>query len=165
MKAEGIIRKAIPEDKYFFIEMVLKFTCYNREHHRKECRYDDFIQVLDAIKSKAIKTFTNRDDDVLILIAELNSKPAGYALARIYREETTADNGTGRMGLFDELYVDETARGLKLGQQLTDSVMIWMKSKGILRVKLHAYTWNITARKLYERNGFAEYALSYEKFI
>lgn len=165
MKAEGIIREAIFEDKPFFIEKAMSLASFNREHHCKECRYDDFNRVLDAIKNKAGETFNNRDDDVLILIAILNNKPAGYALGRIYREAATADNGTGRMGLFDELYVEETARGFKLGQQLTEGVMTWMKSKGIHRVKLHAYSWNTTARKLYERNGFIEYTSSFEKFI
>lgn len=40
-----------------------------------------------------------------------------------------------------------------------------MKEKGVNRVKLHAYSWNNNAKKIYERNGFKEYAVSYEKFI
>ena len=40
-----------------------------------------------------------------------------------------------------------------------------MKENRISRVKLHAYSWNDNAKKLYERNGFREYAISYETFI
>ncbi|KAB3538544.1 GNAT family N-acetyltransferase [Alkaliphilus pronyensis] len=43
--------------------------------------------------------------------------------------------------------------------------MSWMKGQGINRVKLHAYSWNIKARELYQRNGFKEYVVSYEAFI
>lgn len=62
---------------------------------------------------KSHDTFVNRDDNTLILIAELDGNPVGYALGRIFEENETADN----------------------------------------------------AKKLYERNGFKENAVSYEKFI
>ncbi len=165
MNPEIIIRETLPDDKPVFVEMTLKLARYNREYHNQACRYDDFNKVLDAIKNKAEKTFTRQNDDVLILVAVLNNKPAGYALGRIYTEEETADNGTGRIGLFDELFVDKTARGMGIGQMLTESLIRWMKSKKIYRIKLHAYAWNKAAQKLYERNGFAAYATSFEKII
>ncbi|GAB6154270.1 hypothetical protein JCM17380_30200 [Desulfosporosinus burensis] len=31
--------------------------------------------------------------------------------------------------------------------------------------KLHAYSWNNKARRLYEKNGFRDYAVSYEIFL
>lgn len=159
------IRQAECSDLEVFIEFSLKLARYNRNKHSETCKYDDFNQVLQAIKNKAESTFNNREDSTLVLFAELDKEPVGYALGRIVQEEETADNGTGKVGLFDELYVDEAARGIKLGQLLTEGVMTWMKSKGINRVKLHAYSWNTAARKLYERNGFMEYASSFEKFI
>jgi len=76
-----------------------------------------------------------------------------------------ADNGTGRMGLFDELFVDAVARGLGVGQKLLDKTISWMKEKGINRIKLHAYSWNNQAKRLYEKKGFREYAVSYEIFM
>ncbi len=165
MEKKATIRQAVGSDLEVFIEFSLKLARYNRSKHSEKCKYDDFNQVLHAIKNKAINTFINREDRTLVLIAELDKEPAGYALGRILQEDATADNGTGKVGLFDELFVDEAARGLKLGQLLTEGVMTWLKSQGINRVKLHAYYWNTAARKLYERNGFMEYASSFEKFI
>ncbi|TCL62079.1 acetyltransferase (GNAT) family protein [Hydrogenispora ethanolica] len=69
------------------------------------------------------------------------------------------------MGLCDELYLNERARGLGIGKRLLDEVLRWMKERGIARVKLHAYSWNRRAQKIYEMCGFEEYAVSYEKFI
>ncbi|KJR44345.1 hypothetical protein UF75_5274 [Desulfosporosinus sp. I2] len=99
------------------------------------------------------------------MIAEIDGIPLGYALGKIVEQEETADNGTGKMGLFDELFVDVSARGFGIGRKLIDNVTHWMEEKGISRIKLHAYSWNNNAKRLYEKYGFKEYAVSYEKFI
>ena len=159
------IRQAIESDKNIFIDFAVNLSKFNRSNHNSECKYDDYELVIKSIKGKAEETFKNRNEDTLILIAELENKSVGYALGRIYEEDETADNGTGRVGLFDELYIDDIARGVGLGQKLLDETMKWMKEKGINRVKLHAYSWNNNAKRVYERNGFKEYAVSYETFI
>ena len=61
--------------------------------------------------------------------------------------------------------LNEIARGFGIGQKLLNETLMWMKGKGINRVKLHVYAWNNNAKKIYERNGFKEYVVSYEKFI
>ncbi len=160
-----IIRKAIDSDKSFFVDFAVKLSEFNRSKHDQRCKYDDYQLVVTAIQEKAEETFCNRDEETLILIVELNGKPVGYSLGRIYEEDKTADNGTGKTGLFDELFLGKSARGFGLGQRLIDETIKWFKEKGIKRVKLHAYSWNNSAKKLYERNGFSEYAVSYEKFI
>ncbi|HYK72166.1 MAG TPA: GNAT family N-acetyltransferase [Pseudoneobacillus sp.] len=159
------IREAVDSDKDIFIEFAIKLSNFNRKNHSDECKYDHYELVMNSITKHAEETFNSRNDDTSILIAELEGKPVGYALGRIFVEDVKSDNGTGRMGLFDELFLDETARGLGLGQKLLDETIKWMKEKGINRIKLHAYSWNHHAKRLYERNGFKEYAVSYETFI
>lgn len=163
MKVE--IRQAEDKDKDTFVNFAVKLSNFNRTNHSDESKYDNYEMVMDAIKIKAEETFNSRNKDTLILIAELEGNPVGYALGRIFEEEEIADNGTGRMGLFDELFLDDAARGYGLGQKLLDETINWMKDQGINRVKLHAYSWNNHAKKIYEKNGFKEYAVSYEKFI
>jgi len=163
MKVE--IRQAVDSDKNIFIDFAVKLSRFNRANHNSECKYDDFELVVNSIKKIAEETFINRNEDTLILIAELDSKPVGYALGRVFEQDENADNGTGRMGLFDELFVEDTARGLGQGRRLLDETLEWMKKVGINRVKLHAYSWNNNAKKLYEKYGFKEYVVSYEKFI
>ena len=159
------IRSAQDADKNRFIELSEKLSQFSRERHSNACKTDDYQNVLEAIRNKAEQTFLQRDDDMEILMAEVEGKVCGYALGRIIHEEPWVDNGTGRMGLFDELYLDESTRGLGLGQEMIDKVMSWMKQKGITRVKLHAYSWNTHAKRIYEQNGFREYAVSYETFL
>lgn len=158
------IRQAVDSDKNIFIDFVVKLSKFNRSNHNDKCKYDNYELVINSIQSNAEEIFNNRSENTLIFIAELEGKPVGYALGRIFEEAATADNGTGRMGLFDELFVDTAARGYGIGQKLLDEIIKWMKEKGINRIKLHAYSWNDNAKRLYERNGFREYAVSYEIF-
>jgi len=46
---------------------------------------------MDSIQRKAEETFKQINDDSLILIAEWDGQPVGYALGRIYNEDETAD--------------------------------------------------------------------------
>lgn len=160
-----IIREAGNADKETFVDFTLALSRFNRMNHPQECKYDDFAAVLKALKKKAEETFRLRNNNHLILLAEMNSKPVGYALGRIIEQNKTADNGTGSMGLFDELYVSEAAQGKGVGQKLVDAMLDWMKLQGIHRIKLQAYAWNNPALALYEKNGFRPYAISLEKYI
>ena len=46
------------------------------------------------------------------------------------------------------------------------NIPFWrVRQKHPNRINLHAYSWNNNAKRLYERNGFNEYAVSYETFI
>jgi ribosomal protein S18 acetylase RimI-like enzyme len=160
-----IIRQANYDDKNDFIKFTVRLSEFNRSNHSENSKYDEYRKVLSAIKDKASKIFESRDENILILIVESEGKSIGYALGRIYEEDQIADNGTGQIGLFDELYLDSEARGHGLGQKILDEMIKWFKSNDIRRIKLHAYSWNKKAKELYEKNGFKEYAVSYEKFI
>jgi len=159
------IRQTKDSDLDYIISFAKKLSAFNRKNHSITSKYDDHEPVLQAIAERMRTAFRTRDENSLFLIAEDGRTPLGYVFAKIYEETQIADNGTGRMGLLSDLFVDETARGMGLGQKLIDKTMEWFKSRGIRRVKLHTYSWNRAAQKVYEKNGFAEYAVSYEKFI
>lgn len=159
------VRNATDDDINIFIDFSVNLSRFNRSKHKMECKYDDYELVLKSIRNNAEGIFKNRNKDTLIIIAEIDREPVGYALGKIFEEEKTVDNGTGKIGLFDELYVDDRARGFGIGKKLIKEVIYWMKEKGIHRIKLHVYSWNNNAKTLYEKYGFKEYAVSYEKFI
>lgn len=159
------IRQADTRDQDIFIDFSVKLSQFNRSNHNDENKMDNYDAVVEAIRKKAKATCSNVNEDTLILIAESDGIPVGYALARIFEEDATADNGTGRVGLIDEIFVEDSARGLGLGRRLLEETIIWLKDRKINRIKLHAYSWNAGARKLYERYGFREYAVAYELFV
>ncbi len=148
-----------------FLAMVEELTLYNRSHHDPVVTQDDVDSVLEAVKSQALRFFHGSDETCQVLVALHQQRPVGYVLARIYEEAPEADNGTGTMGLLDQIYVRESARGMGVGQRLLAAAMEWFATKGISRVKLHSYAWNRGAQSLYEKMGFRPYAISYEAFI
>jgi len=164
-KLSIVIRRAVEEDKAAYVEMTLKLTKFNRENHDSKVKYDDFAAVLSAVARQAEQEYEGRDDDSFIVFAVKENTPVGFASAQIYVSECTADNGTGKMGLFDKLYVDPSARGMGIGKDLAEEIMGWFHENDISRIKLHAYSWNTHARRLYEKLGFAEYLVSYEKIL
>lgn len=159
------IRLAEARDKIEYLKFVENLSKFNRRNHCKESTKDDYSKVLSAIKERAESRFDAKDENIRILVAECDGELVGYAVGEIYEEGLTNDNGTGRMGLFDELYLDEKARGQGMGQKLLDEIIDWFRENDISRIKLHAYSWNKKAIDMYKRNGFNEYAVSYEKFI
>ena len=120
---EIIIRKVQEKDLEYFFEFSVKLSHFNRNNHNIQCKYDDYDLVLKSIREKAELTFKTRSEDVRIFIAEVNKIPVGYAIGSIYYEKETADNGTGKIGLFDELYVDDSKRGIGIGNKLIDKVI------------------------------------------
>ena len=55
------------------------------------------------------------------MIADCDDQAVGYVVGIIFKADETADNGTGIMGLLDELFVDDVARGFGIGNKLTRS--------------------------------------------
>lgn len=159
------IRKAVDEDLDVFVSFTVALSRFNRAHHADECKYDDEQAVYDAIAKSSKAFFEARDTSSLILIAENGTIPVGYAVGKILLQDPRADNGTGRYGLVDDLFLTEESRGLGLGKKLMEELHTWFIQNDIHRVKLHAYAWNQDAIKLYERNGFTPYVISLEKFI
>jgi len=68
---EVTIRRAVDSDEEIFIDFVLKLSEYNRTNHNNECKYDNYEFVINSIQRKAYETFDNRNEDIIIFIAEL----------------------------------------------------------------------------------------------
>jgi len=159
------IRQAEERDLEHIVSFSKKLSDFNWENHSPACKYDDYELVMQAVGKKWQAIFQNKDENILFLVAENDQKPLGYLVARIYEEDRAADAGTGRVGLIEKLFLSEEARGDSLGQKLMDEVMGWFQSKDVRRVRVEPYAWNERAKAFYEKNGFMEYSVVFEKFI
>lgn len=56
---------------------------FNLENHLEYCNEKDFEELSFEIKEKASEIFRERNEKVLILIAELDGYPVGYAIGHI----------------------------------------------------------------------------------
>ena len=150
------IRKISQQDKKDFIELSLALTKFNKRQHNK-C-YSNFQEFLEVRRQRVQERFDkiNQSPNKVIFMAFLNSKPVGYIRAFTYDKKL-------RDGCLDELYVTEEVRGQGVGKKLLDSVFQWMVEQNVIRMIVSVYSWNTSARKLYEKEGFLEYSSSYEK--
>ena len=159
------IREAREEDQERFVSLCLELARFNRHNHDLRCTFDDFQEVLSLKDDEARKTFNLRGENPKIFVAEREGRIMGYALGRIVEAEQNADNGRCCMGLLDQLMVEPAARGEGIGKALMDTMILFFRSLGLQRIRIHAYAWNSEARKLYEKSDFKPYAVSYEKFF
>jgi GNAT superfamily N-acetyltransferase len=84
-----------------------------------------------------------------VLIAEIDSKPAGFAL--FFANYSTWE---GRPGLYiEDIFVEESARKTGLGRKLIAAVAKIAESRGAARIDLAVLDWN-PARGFYHRIGF-----------
>jgi len=162
---DTLIRQAEACDIERVLSLCKKQCEFNRENHSPASLYDAEAAVLQAVVEKMRTSFQNRDGDTLFLLADKGQATCGYAVAKIYTEDPAADAGTGRTGLLEKLFLTEEARGSGLGQALMDEVMEWFQGKGIRRVRVEPYGWNERAKAFYEKCGFQEYSVTYEKFM
>lgn len=91
-----------------------------------------------------------RDDpDALVLVGTLDGQVLAYALAHT---ERLADGR--RLGVVDELLVEEAARGVGLGETLLVELERWARHEGCLGLDATALPGDRTAKNFFEAAGF-----------
>jgi len=125
----------------------------------------------DIFKSGAVKyrpaelTKLLQDENRPIFVAEVDGQVAGYAFCvlRQYRDDNIL---TDIKTLYiDDLCVDETMRGQRIGQALYDFVVDFAKREGCYNLTLHVWECNTSARKFYEAMGMHVQKTEMEKIL
>ena len=95
-----------------------------------------------------------KSDRVILLVAERAADAAivGYAYARL--EARDYNDLLDACGKLHDLYVDGSARGHGLGEQLVHAAVRLLTEKGAPRVVLMTAVQNEPARRLFQRLGF-----------
>ena len=141
------LRNITPEDRELYLELSKGFYTG------------------DATLHPANFTFINRTFDECIsdspfakaYILEEAGKPAGFALFSF----TWSNESGGMVALLEELYVAPEYRGMRLGTQFMDWMLLTFKD--MTRIRLEVCHCNSGARRLYERYGFT--LLDYEQMV
>lgn len=63
------------------------------------------------------------------------------------------------------LYIDESYRGLRIGQRLMDAFAEWAREQGVERLSVTVSARNRGARDFYERLGYGDYDVVLEKSL
>jgi len=89
------------------------------------------------------------DSDRLVVMGTLDGVVTATATGHVVTLE-----GGDRLGVVDGCYVEEGARGVGLGQLLTETVVAWLDGQGCLGVDALALPGDRTAKQLLETTGF-----------
>jgi ribosomal protein S18 acetylase RimI-like enzyme len=107
------------------------------------------------------------DRNTLILIAEEDGKPLGYAMALIAKwdDEFGRLEDSRRTGYISKLFVTKRARGRRISHLLLGSVLKWFKCNKISYVSLHVWSNNTQAIEMYRKFGFDSFRMQMRKKI
>ena len=93
-----------------------------------------------------------RDEDSVVLVAELEGQVIGYVYAAI--EPLSWKELRDQAGFIHDIAVDPLARGAGVGAQLLEAAVEWLRGHGMHRVMLWTAEQNSTGQRLFERAGF-----------
>ena len=116
---------------------------------------DLFIEMLRSIYQKEIvvgyeSDYLNRffiDSEDRVIIAELSNTVIGYISVELKRENVP-------FAYLDDFCVQKEYRSRGIGTKLLQLSEIYANENGITDILLHVETANLSAQKLYKKNGY-----------
>lgn len=90
-----------------------------------------------------------KDEAARVLVGTIDGVALGYAVARL---ERLADGTT--LGVVDDIYVVEGARGVGLGEAMMNDLMGWCTAAGCFGMDALALPGDRNTKNFFERAGF-----------
>lgn len=141
------IRRAVATDVPALERLWVEFI----DHHAEGDRY--FQRSPGAARIHAARLTEELDrDDRLILLAEHQGEPIGFAIAEIRGGSELFL--VGPYGFVRDLGITRSARQRGVGQRLYAEVLDWFAEHGVRRAELDVTEKNEGARRFWERNGY-----------
>ena len=147
-KSEVKIRRATGGD----LESLVAFAIQLFRQHQAYDR--DRFQIAEPLAVRQREFFAEQinSEQTAFIVAESDEKIVGYAFLKI-EEESFIDVRTATVWLHD-IYLDEAARGRKIGERLLDAAKNAARDLGSDSLMLSVSPNNETAYKLFKDYGF-----------
>jgi GNAT superfamily N-acetyltransferase len=108
----------------------------------------------DAAFARGVeRLLADENTDLLLGAVSDDDRPAGVCALR-YRYGLWLD---GLDCCLEDVFVEEAARGQRLGEALVEAGIARARERGAMRIELDVNDANVPARTLYERLGFSSY--------
>ena len=122
-----------------------------------ENRKDIFIKKTnEELKKDLINVLKSREK--IILVIEVDNIIIGYATFQ-------CKNKVSNSFWIDEIIIDENYRNQGYGKKLIDELSIFAKKHNCQRIELNCWSFNKDALKFYEKIGFTQQRIIFEKEV
>lgn len=106
------------------------------------------------------------DDDTPVFVCENeDGEILGHGFCVMQRPENTRLLTDILTLYIDDICVDESARGMHVGEAIYEHIIEYARSKGCYNVTLNVWSCNPGAMKFYEKMGLVPYKVGMEKIL
>jgi ribosomal protein S18 acetylase RimI-like enzyme len=152
------IRSATAADRPRLRQAIVDLQDYERVLHATRLPGD---QVADAYLDWMLRKAEIRG---AVLVAESNHIFVGFVAGWIDETETIAETpDSNRVGYISDIFVVPEFRGRAIAMQLLAQIERHLGGLGVARMRITSLAENRSARAAYERAGFAQYEIVYER--
>ena len=144
-----VVRRAVKDDAGRVAELAVKLA---EQHHEYDSRR--FALLYDERDAKGFYSKQVGSSDSAVLVAENDGEVIGFAF--IEYEDINYSDLLEKAAWLHDIYIEESARELKVGKLLIAEVVKAAKELGANKLMLSVATKNKFAKDFFERNGFAE---------
>jgi ribosomal protein S18 acetylase RimI-like enzyme len=143
------IRRAKPSDADGIIRLLLQIA---QLHH--EGRPDLFKPGSKKYGQAEFDAMLSDEGKPVFVAEDGFGNVAGYCICELIEYKDHAVFKDHITLYIDDLCVDETLRGQRIGEKLNDTVIAYAKQAGVYNIELNAWECNAGAIRFYERCGF-----------
>lgn len=154
-----LVRRAVEKDIPSLMELLKQV---NKVHY--DGRPDLFKLETKYSPDELSKIIADNDTPVFVCEGE-GGKVLGHGFCVMQRPENTRLLTDILTLYIDDICVDESARGMHVGEDIYEHIIEYARSKGCYNVTLNVWSCNPGAMKFYEKMGLVPYKVGMEKIL
>lgn len=154
-----LVRRAVEKDIPSLMELLKQV---NKVHY--DGRPDLFKLETKYSPDELSKIIADNDTPVFVCENE-DGKILGHGFCVMQRPENTRLLTDILTLYIDDICVDESARGMHVGEAIYEHIIEYARSKGCYNVTLNVWSCNPGAMKFYEKMGLVPYKVGMEKIL
>jgi ribosomal protein S18 acetylase RimI-like enzyme len=154
-----IVRRAVEKDIPSLMELLKQV---NKVHY--DGRPDLFKLETKYSPDELSKIIADNDTPVFVCEGE-GGKVLGHGFCVMQRPENTRLLTDILTLYIDDICVDESARGMHVGEAIYEHIIEYARSNGCYNVTLNVWSCNPGAMKFYEKMGLVPYKVGMEKIL
>jgi ribosomal protein S18 acetylase RimI-like enzyme len=154
-----LVRRAVEKDIPSLMELLKQV---NKVHY--DGRPDLFKLETKYSPDELSKIIADNDTPVFVCEGE-GGKVLGHGFCVMQRPENTRLLTDILTLYIDDICVDESARGMHVGEAIYEHIIEYARSNGCYNVTLNVWSCNPGAMKFYEKMGLVPYKVGMEKIL